>query len=106
MKTQPISAEELEKSKNQLLRDLFSSGSYSRSEKGTKRAQMLAQSTLFYGDPKMLDQDLQAVMKVTPADVQRVAQKYFTKDGLTVVDVVPVAHKAEAPGAPSTEKTQ
>jgi zinc protease len=96
LKSQPVSAEELEKAKNQLLRDLFSTNSYSSLQKVTNRAQMLAQYALFFGDPKLLDEDMQALLKVTPADIQRVAQKYFTKDGLTVVDIVPATHKASA----------
>jgi zinc protease len=103
LKEQPVSKEELEKARNQLLRDLFSSNSYSSLQKTVNRAEMLAQYALFYGDPRLLDQDVQAIMNVTPADVQRVAQKYFTKDGLTVVDVVPVTHKASLPGAPVTD---
>lgn len=99
----PVSAEELEKAKNQILRDFFSSNSYTSLQKVTQRAQMLAQYALFYGDPKMLDQDLQAALKVTPADIQRVAKKYFTKEGLTVVDVVPTAHKAALPAGDATK---
>jgi predicted Zn-dependent peptidase len=66
---------------------------------------MLAQYALFYGDPKSLEKDVQAIMNITPKDIQRVAQKYFTKDGITIVDVVPATQKAELP-ASSPEKIQ
>ena len=105
LKTQLVPAAELEKAKNQWLRDLFSSNSYSSLQKSTNRAEMLAQYALFYGDPKFLDKDVEAAMNVTPQDIQRVAKKYFTKDGITVVDVVPAVQKAEAPAA-TTDKNQ
>ncbi|HEY9791572.1 MAG TPA: pitrilysin family protein, partial [Candidatus Obscuribacterales bacterium] len=43
LKTQPVSTAELEKAKNQWMRDLFSSNSYSSLQKSTNRAEMLAQ---------------------------------------------------------------
>jgi predicted Zn-dependent peptidase len=94
LKTEPVSESELQKAKNQILRGLFSSGSYTSIQRTTARAELLAEYALFYGDPKLLDQDVQAIMNVTPADVQRVAQHYLSKDTVTVVDVVPAEKKA------------
>lgn len=95
VKTADVSANELEMAKNQTLRDLFAAGSYNSLQRSLGRAELLAEYTSFYGDPGKLDEDLANYMKVTPEDIKRVAAKVFTKDGITVVDVVPAAKKAE-----------
>ncbi len=89
LKTDPISDVELEKAKNQILRQLFSSGSSISLQRSLGRAEQLAEYTSFYGNPAALDEDIKAYLKVTPADVQRVAKKIFTREGATVVDVEP-----------------
>jgi predicted Zn-dependent peptidase len=89
LKTEPVSDVELEKAKNQILGQLFSSSSYTSLQRALGRAELLAEYTSFYGDPAGLDNDLKEYLKVTPADVQRVAKKIFTKEGATIVDVVP-----------------
>jgi zinc protease len=90
MKTAPISQEELQKAKNQILRTLFSSNSYTSLQRSLSRAETLAEYGSFFGDPTLLDADVQAYLDVTAADVQRVANKIFTKEGTTVVDVIPM----------------
>lgn len=102
MKKEPVSDKELEKAKNQVLRGLFAAGSSVSLQRALGRAEMLAEYTSFYGDPKLIDQDLEAYLKVTPADIQRVANKYFTRDGVTIVDVQPVPQKAEGQGSPDS----
>lgn len=94
LKTTPVSEAELDKTKNQVLRALFSSNSYVSVQRGLARAEMLAEFTSFYGDPKKIDEDIEGYMKVTPADIQRVAAKYFTKDRTTIIDVQPVKKTA------------
>jgi zinc protease len=95
-KTQPVSQEELEKARNQILRGLFSSGSYSSLQRSSGKAELLAEYTSFFGDPKTIDEDLEAYMKVTPQDVQRVAKSLFDENGATIVDIIP-ADKEEKP---------
>ena len=95
LKDRPVSEEELEKAKNQVLRDLFASSSYESLQRSLGRAEMLAEYASFYGDPALIDKDLQAYLDVTPADVQRVAAKVLTKSGATIVDVEP--KEAEKP---------
>ena len=90
LKTAPVSDVELEKAKNQVLRSLFSSNSQSSLQRSLARAEMLAEYTAFFGNPSLIDADVTAYMKVSPADIQRVAAKIFTKEGLTVVDDIPV----------------
>jgi zinc protease len=101
-KNEPISEAELNKAKNQILRGFFSSNSGASLQKTLSRANMLAEYAAFYGDPKLIDADIEAVMKVTPADIQAVAKKYLTRDSVVVVDVVPDKSTAQAP---ATEKT-
>ncbi len=95
LQKEPVTTEELEKARNQYLRKYFSSSGYSSLQRSLGRAEMLAENTLFYGDPKTIDEDLEAVMKVTTADIQRVAKKYLTRDGITIVDIETVAEGKE-----------
>ena len=89
LKNEPVSDTELEKAKNQIMRSLFSSGSYVSLQRSLGRAELLAEYTSFYGDPYAFDKDIEKYNKVTAADVQRVAKKIFTKEGSTTVDVIP-----------------
>lgn len=89
LKTTPVSQLELEKAKNQILRDLFASSSYESLQRSLGRAELLAEYTCFYGDPSLIDQDLKAYMNVTALDVQRVAGQLLKKSEATIVDVQP-----------------
>jgi zinc protease len=95
LKTTPISAAELNKARNQILRDMFGSGSYYSLQRSLGRGELLAEYTSFFGDPGLVDKDVQGYLAVTPADVQQAAQHTFTKDGITILDVVPVKAKDE-----------
>lgn len=90
VKTEKVSEAELQKAKNQLLRSLFSSGSYVSLQRSLGRAEMLAEYTSFYKDPSLIDEDIESYLKVTVEDIQRVAAKIFTREGSTTIDVVPV----------------
>jgi len=96
LKNAPVSEDELQRAKNQVMRALFAAGSHTSLQRALGRAEMLAEYASFFGDPKLIDEDIDRYMKVTPAEVQRVAQKYFTKEGETVVDIVPAPRKAQA----------
>ncbi len=84
---------ELQKAKNQILRQLFSSNSHSSLQRSLGRAEILAEYTAFFGDPGLVDTDVEAYLNVSAEDIQRVAGKIFTKEGSTTVDVVPVKKK-------------
>ncbi|HEY9871643.1 MAG TPA: pitrilysin family protein [Candidatus Obscuribacterales bacterium] len=99
LKATPPTAEEVEKAKNQILRGAFAASGHKSLQRSLGRAQLLAEYTMFFGDPKYLDEDLEKYMGVTAEDVQRVARKIFTPEGMTVVDVEPARSKAEAPAA-------
>ncbi len=96
LKTQSVSPTELEKAKNQILRSNFSSASYDSLQRSLGRAEKLAEYTLFWGDPSLIDKDMEALMKVQPADIQRVARKIFTRGGETVIEVRPCQSKTES----------
>jgi predicted Zn-dependent peptidase len=89
LKTEPVSQEELDKAKNQILRGLFASGSYESLQRSVGRAELLAEYAAFFGDPKLLDKDLENYLAVKPADIQRVARSIFVKEGTTTIDVIP-----------------
>lgn len=96
LKNTEVSATELEKARNQILRGYFAGSGGKSLQKGVGKAELLAEYTAFFGDPKCLDEDIEALMKVTPADIQRVAKKYFNKDSVTEIDVVPSSEKSKA----------
>lgn len=95
IQTTPVTQKELDTARNQILRTLFASGSYSSLQRSVGRAEMLAEYALFYGNPSLLDEDVQKYLNVTAADIQRVAKKVFTKEGTTLMDIVP-QEKTEA----------
>jgi zinc protease len=53
-----------------------------------QRAIQLGQYALFYNDPNLINTRVDRIVKVTGADVQRVAQKYFTKENRSVIVTV------------------
>jgi len=89
VKTAPVSDFELQKAKNQILRALFSSSSHASLQKSLSRAEMLAEYASFFGDPTLIDKDVEAYLNVSKEDIQRVAGDIFSKDSATTVDVVP-----------------
>jgi len=98
LKDTPVSASELEKAKNKTLASFFSSSSYSSLQRSLGRGEILAQYASFYGDPTLVDQDVEAYLNVTADDVQALAKKIFTPEGITICDVVPGTAKPKAEG--------
>ncbi len=84
LKTEPVSDQELERAKNQLqaavLRALDSNQGMAR---------LLTEYQVKTGDWRNLFQQLTAIAAVTPADIQRVAQKTFTEDNRTTGRILP-----------------
>jgi predicted Zn-dependent peptidase len=54
-----------------------------------RRAIELGQYALYYDDPNLINTRVDRVVKVTAADVQRVARKYFTKENRSVIVTTP-----------------
>jgi predicted Zn-dependent peptidase len=54
-----------------------------------QRAIQLGQYALFYDDPSLINTHVDRIVKVTAADVQRVARKYLTKENRSVIVSMP-----------------
>jgi len=84
LKTQPVSNDELEKAKNQILRDFI----LTRQTVQT-RGEELGYAAVVLKDANLVNTELARFLAVTPADIQRVAQKYFVAENMTLVEVFP-----------------
>ena len=84
LKTEPVSAAELAKAKNQILRDFVISRQSVQS-----LGEELGYAAVVLRDPNLLDAELNRFLNVTPEDIQRVARQYFTPENATVVEVYP-----------------
>lgn len=105
LKNKPVAAEELEKAKNQIQRTLFANA-HTSLQRSLGRAEHLGEYTLFFGDPKLIDKDLEAYMNVTAKDVQRVAKAMFNKDVACIVDIDPKEGKEDKPTPAKVESDQ
>jgi predicted Zn-dependent peptidase len=84
LKTQTVSNDELQKAKNQILRDFI----LSRQTVQT-RGEELGYAAVILKDANLVNTELARFLAVTPADIQRVAQKYFVAENMTLVEVYP-----------------
>jgi zinc protease len=92
LRTEPITAAELQQAKNQFARDYI----FSR-ESNKDKANTLAHAAVIHDDITTADGEFDIFMKMTEADVQRVAQKYFTPENRLVLTIMP---KGSATGDP------
>jgi zinc protease len=95
LQTKPVDAKELDRIKSHQ-RYAFELGLDTPGNTAAQAAQAIA----IYGDIDALNQRFVAYQKVTPADIQRVANKFFQPQNETVVTL---AHKATAAAAPGTQ---
>jgi predicted Zn-dependent peptidase len=86
LKTGPISESELQKARSAAERSLVST-----LESSLGRAVGLSQSAIYYNEPGRFETQAERIAKVTAADVQRVATKYFTAANRSVVITTPKA---------------
>jgi predicted Zn-dependent peptidase len=86
VKAGPIEAWEIEKAQNAMRRQQAAAVTSS-----LQRAIQLGEYALFYNDPNLINTRIDKILKVTAADVQRVAQKYLTKENRSVIIVMPKA---------------
>jgi zinc protease len=82
----PVAAAELEKAKNQIITSQFR-----QRETNNGKANALGQAAVLLGDPNRVNTDLEKLQAVTAADVQRVANKYFTEKNRYVFIYLPEA---------------
>ncbi len=84
MKTQPVDLRELEKAKNQqIAADIL--GRLSVQE----RADAIGRAAVVGRDPNLANVSLESFLRVTAADIQRVARQYFDKSQRTVLLIEP-----------------
>ena len=98
LKTEPVSAKELEKVLNNLDADLVRA---LRSNGGL--ASQLALFQTMAGDWRYAIKSRDKIAAVTPADIQRVAAAYFTKSNRTVATLVKKAGEKKVATAPQRE---
>jgi predicted Zn-dependent peptidase len=84
LRKEPITAAELQQAKNQFARDYI----FSR-ESNKDKAHTLAHAAVIHDDLKTADGEFDIFMNMTAADVQRVAQKYFTPENRLVLTIMP-----------------
>jgi zinc protease len=84
LKNEPVSAHELQRSKNQLARDYILAR-----ESNQEKAAQLAHAVVIHRDVKTADGEFEIFSDITPADVQRVARTYFTEQNRLVLTIMP-----------------
>lgn len=96
LKTQPPSAEELARVQAQVIAGLV----FER-DSIASQATSIGQLETVGLSWKLLDQDLEAIKSVTPADIQAAAQHLFQRERLTLAQVLP-----QDPAAPTAQETR
>jgi zinc protease len=84
LKTEPVSANELQQAKNQWTRDYIIGR-----ESNKDKAEALAHAVVIHNDIKTADGEFDIFMNITAADVQRVAKTYFTPENRLVMTIMP-----------------
>jgi zinc protease len=86
LKTQPVTASELQKAKNQEI-----SGFILGRDTDEEKAVALAGAALIGKDPNLVNTELERYLKVTPEDIERVAKEYFVSQRATILTIKPAA---------------
>lgn len=93
LKNEPVPAEELDKAKNQILRDFIVSR-----ETVKNRGEELGYDSVVLKDAELVNTEWVRFLAVTPGDIQRVAKKYFAPENATIVEVFPQANQTSKSG--------
>ncbi|MGA8013188.1 MAG: pitrilysin family protein [Candidatus Acidiferrales bacterium] len=86
LKNQPVSANELQKAKNQEI-----SGFILGRDTDEQKAVALAGATVIGKNPDLVNTELERYLKVTPEDIERVAKEYFVPQRATFLTIKPAA---------------
>ena len=84
LKAEPISAHELQRTKNQFARDYILTR-----DSDQNKAMVLAHALVIHNDIRTADDEFEIFQNITAADVQRVAQKYFRPESRLVLTLMP-----------------
>jgi len=98
LQSEPVTADELTRSKNQIL-----SGLVFGRQTVQQRAEAIGNAAVILGDLSLVNRQLAEYQKVSAADVQRVAQTYFRPENRTVVYMLP---EEKPPAEKPAEKPQ
>ena len=96
LKQEPVTDEELQRTKNQFARD-YIIGRIANAQK----AAHLAHAAVIHDDVTTADGEFDIFMNITKADVQRVARTYFTDESRLVLTILPRGSGASGAGAAS-----
>jgi zinc protease len=84
VKTDGVTAHELERAKNQFMRDYIIGR-----ETDEQKALHLAHAAVIHNDIRTADDEIDIFLKLTTSDIQRVAKTYFTEKNRTVLYIMP-----------------
>jgi zinc protease len=84
MKTEGVTAHELERAKNQFMRDYIIGR-----ETDEQKALHLAHAAVIHNDIRTADAEIDIFLNLQTADIQRVARGYFTQNNRTVLYIMP-----------------
>lgn len=84
MKAQPVDQHEFDKAKNQEI-----AGFVLGRDTDDEKAVALETDAVIGKDPNLVNTELDRYLKITPADVQRVAREYFVPEHATVLVITP-----------------
>jgi zinc protease len=86
LRNKPVSSDELDKAKNQILRDFILGRETAR-----RRGEELGYATVVLKDPQLVNSEPARFLAVTPEDIERTARKYLVPENATLVEVYPRA---------------
>jgi zinc protease len=84
LKREPISAHELQRTKNQFARDYLLSR-----DSNQQKALHLAHAAVIHDDVTTADGEFDIFQNITAEQVQKVASTYFTKENRLVITIMP-----------------
>lgn len=84
----PVSADELERARNQIL-----TSELRGRETNLGKSQTLGRAAVLLADPNRVNTELDQLLAVTPADIQRVAKKYFADTNRYVFFYLPESER-------------
>jgi zinc protease len=88
LRTEPITAAELQQAKNQFARDYILGR-----ETNQDKAEVLGHAAVIHSDIKTADAEFDIFQSLTTADVQRAAKTYFTPENRLVLTILPKGSK-------------